>query len=64
MSSAFSLANLYLSLLFFILHSKAKFACYSRSFLTSYFCVQGAVAALAQQGLEELSHVEGQEPQR
>ena len=26
--------------------------------------VQGAVAALAQKGLEELSHVEGQEGQR
>ena len=95
-------------------YSKAKFACYSRCFLTSYFCipvpynkklphvqgqgqrqeelprvrgrgggqeelphaprpkakgsgweeqphVQGAVAAWAQEGLEELSHIEGQE---
>ena len=26
-------------LLSFILYSKAKFACYSRCFLTSYFCI-------------------------
>ena len=32
------LAKLY-SLLCFILYSKAKFACYSRCFLTSYFCI-------------------------
>ena len=33
------LAKLYYSLPCFILHSKAKFACYSRCFLTSYFCI-------------------------
>ena len=33
------LAKLYYSLQCFILHSKAKFACYSRCFLTSYFCI-------------------------
>ena len=27
----------------FILYSKAKFACYSRCFLTSYFCIQSPV---------------------
>ena len=57
----------------FILYSKAKFAYYSRCFLTSYSCipvrdeqphVQGAVAARVQEGLEELSHIEGQEGQR
>jgi len=32
-------AKLYYSLLCFILYSKAKFACYSRCFLTSYFCI-------------------------
>ena len=33
------LAKLYKSLPCFILHSKAKFACYSRCFLNSYFCI-------------------------
>ena len=33
------LAKLYLPLPWFILYSKAKFACYSRCFLTSYFCI-------------------------
>ena len=33
------LAKLYLSLPCFIPYSKAKFACYSRCFLTSYFCI-------------------------
>ena len=33
------LAKLYQSLLCFIPYSKAKFACYSRCFLTSYFCI-------------------------
>ena len=33
------LAKLYYSLPCFILYSKAKFACYSRCFLTSYFCI-------------------------
>ena len=33
------LAKLYQSLPCFILYSKAKFACYSRCFLTSYFCI-------------------------
>ena len=33
------LAKLYLSLPCLILYSKAKFACYSRYFLTSYFCI-------------------------
>ena len=32
------LGKLYYSLPCFILYSKAKFACYSRCFLTSYFC--------------------------
>ena len=36
MTSAFSWQN---SLPCFIPHSKAKFACYSRCFLTSYFCI-------------------------
>ena len=34
------LAKLYEPLPCFILYSKAKFACYSRCFLTSYFCIQ------------------------
>ena len=38
MTSAFSWQNS-MSLSCFIPHSKAKFACYSRCFLTSYFCV-------------------------
>jgi len=33
------LAELYYSLPCFILYSKDKFACYSRCFLTSYFCI-------------------------
>ena len=33
------LAELYYPLPCFILYSKAKFACYSRCFLTSYFCI-------------------------
>ena len=33
------LAKPYLPLPSFILYSKAKFACYSRCFLTSYFCI-------------------------
>ena len=33
------LAKLYQSLPCFIPYSKAKFACYSRCFLTSYFCI-------------------------
>ena len=33
------LAKLYDPLPCFILYSKAKFACYSRCFLTSYFCI-------------------------
>ena len=33
------LAKFYLPLPCFILYSKAKFACYSRCFLTSYFCI-------------------------
>ena len=33
------LAKLYYLLPCFILYSKAKFACYSRCFLTSYFCI-------------------------
>ena len=33
------LAKIYWSLPCFILYSKAKFACYSRCFLTSYFCI-------------------------
>ena len=33
------LAKLYQSLPCFILYFKAKFACYSRCFLTSYFCI-------------------------
>ena len=33
------LAKLYQPLPCFILYSKAKFACYSRCFLTSYFCI-------------------------
>ena len=35
----FLLAKLYWSLPCFILYSKAKFACYSRYFLTFYFCI-------------------------
>ena len=35
------LAKLYQSLPCFIPYSKAKFACYSRCFLTSYFCIPG-----------------------
>ena len=38
MTSAFSGKTL-LALPCFIPHSKAKFACYSRCFLTSYFCI-------------------------
>ena len=38
MTSVFSWQN-YQSLPCFILHSKAKFACYSRCFLTSYVCI-------------------------
>ena len=33
------LVKLYLSLPCFILHSKAKFACFPRCFFTSYFCI-------------------------
>ena len=33
------LAKHYEPLLCFILYSKAKFTCYSRCFLTSYFCI-------------------------
>ena len=33
------LAKLYQLFPCFILHSKAKFACYSRCYLTSYFCI-------------------------
>ena len=33
------LPKLYQPLPWFILYSKAKFACYSRCFLTSYFCI-------------------------
>ena len=33
------LAKLYYPLPCFILYSKAKFACYSRYLLTSYFCI-------------------------
>ena len=33
------LAKLLLAFAGFILYSKAKFACYSRCFLTSYFCI-------------------------
>ena len=39
MTSAFSWQKLYLPLPCFILYSKAKFACYARYFLTSYFCI-------------------------
>ena len=40
MTSAFSWQNsISLCPACFILHSKAKFACYSRCFLTSYFCI-------------------------
>ena len=39
MTSAFSWQNSYQPLPCFILYSKAKFACYSRCFLTSYFCI-------------------------
>ena len=39
MTSVFSWAKLYQSLPYLILHSKAKFACYSWCFLTSYFCI-------------------------
>ena len=35
----FSWKNSYYPLPCFILYSKAKFACYSRYFLTSYFCI-------------------------
>ena len=38
MTNAFSWQN-YQPLPCFILYSKAKFACYSRCFLTSYFCI-------------------------
>ena len=38
MTSAFSWQNS-ISLSCFILYSKGKFACYSRCFLTSYFCI-------------------------
>ena len=34
-----SLAKLYQSLPWFILHYKAKFTCYSKCFLISYFCI-------------------------
>ena len=34
------LAKIYQPLPCFILYSKAKFACYSRYFLTPYFCIQ------------------------
>ena len=33
------LAKLYVPLPCFVLYSKVKFACYSRCFLTSYFCI-------------------------
>ena len=39
MTSAFSWQNSYQSLPCFIPYSKAKFACYFRCFLTSYFCI-------------------------
>ena len=39
MTSVFSWQNSYYPLPCFILYSKAKFACYSRCFLTSYFCI-------------------------
>ena len=39
MTSAFILAKLYYPLPCFIPYSKAKFACYSRCFLTPYFCI-------------------------
>ena len=39
MTSAFSWQNSYQTLPYFILYSRAKFACYSRCFLTSYFCI-------------------------
>ena len=37
------LAKLYEPLPWFILYSKVKFACYSRCFLTSYFCIQAPI---------------------
>ena len=39
MTSAFSWQNYCPALPCFILYSKAKFACYSRCFLNSYFCI-------------------------
>ena len=39
MTSAFSWQNFCQPLPCFILYCKAKFACYSRCFLTSYFCI-------------------------
>ena len=39
MTSAFSWQNSYYPLLCCILYSNAKFACYSKCFLTSYFCI-------------------------
>ena len=39
MTSAFSWQNFFLPLPCFILFSKAKFVCYSRYFLTFYFCI-------------------------
>ena len=39
MTSALSWQNSYQLLSCFILHSKVKFACYSRYFLTLYFCI-------------------------
>ena len=39
MTSVFSWRNSIKSMSCFIPHSKAKFACYSRCFLTSYFCI-------------------------
>ena len=41
MTSAFFWQNSYQPLSCFILYSKAKFACYSRCFWTSYFCIPG-----------------------
>ena len=39
MTSVFSRQNSYQHLPCFILYSKAKFSCYSRYLLTSYFCI-------------------------
>ena len=39
MTSVFSWQNSNQPLLCFVLYSKAKFACYSRYLLTSYFCI-------------------------